>query len=616
MPRNYHRKPRIKSLAPPIARQSYPSTVIDIFNIAERELLTEETQVGEQLLNTLHLPQKAGSIKDSINLISDTGTTIVKTPTGKKSLCVLLDFGKVVYGELELSFEAESGGMINVTYGYEITDNHITQLSDDLYSDIIQYKKGDLNWKSPAKRLFRFLQLDFKKSVKPLKIRNIHVNEVMRQIKAVFKSNDENLNHLWDSAINAAELHIRETFYKNPLDTTPPQWWMVREMAKAAFILQSDCDILHDSISKLAAASKSRKLLPDSWSQPENIQSIDASILWLFSVLDYYVYSGNIESVRKSYKHVANILGLLDKYVSDNGLLKDVPFYSVLKKPSCKSGTYLTALNALYAQGLLAASVIANILGEEADSKSFFNKSEKIKEILNRSVVSHKTGVFYDGLCKGKVLSESSAAANALALMLGITDYYLRLSVIRNLTTKIYKPENTAFVDTMISEALYNADEHGCVLDLTLRRWSAIKSSASAVKYSFWLIITAKDIIGQIVGLKPTMDKNRFVLAPKLCNLKWIECSLQLPGGLAEVKCSQTHNLYLIDLVIPENTKIDVYIPLGAGTKIKADGKIITSQVVTLDSGKHEIKCTNPHVAAKKNLPSLPEPKKIHVLKY
>ena len=106
MPRIYHRKPRIKSLASPIARQSFPTTVIDIFNLAERELLTDEAEAGKQLLNAQHLPLKAGSIKDSINLVLDTGTTIVKTPTAKKSLCVLLDFGKVVYGEVELSFAA------------------------------------------------------------------------------------------------------------------------------------------------------------------------------------------------------------------------------------------------------------------------------------------------------------------------------------------------------------------------------------------------------------------------------------------------------------------------------------------------------------------------------
>jgi len=156
----------------------------------------------------------------------------------------------------------------------------------------------------------------------------------------------------------------------------------------------------------------------------------DFSLQYPLQILNYYRYSGDLETVRQLYPTVKGILEHFRKFARQDGLLYDVhdkwnlvdwpenlrdDYNAVIDK---KAEVYdcHNVLNAFYIGALKTANELCSIMGicESYDTKS-------IEKAFIKSFYNEKTGLF----CDNETLSHSALHSNVLPLFYDFAPEYM-----------------------------------------------------------------------------------------------------------------------------------------------------------------------------------------------
>ena len=295
---------------------------------------------------------------------------------------IVLDFGKEIIGYFDLNLEAPEGVVIDVACYEAIEDGKIHWSEGNLCSFRYTTRAGAQEFISRYRRGFRYASLVFRNVTQPVKINDIRVFLATYPDvrKGSFRCSDPVLNAIWETGAWTLRMCSEDTFTDCPLYE---QTYWVGDGRNEALVsypvwgptpLVKRCTLLPGQSFYRSELTESQ--VPSGW---QNI--IPAwSFLWVQMAEEYYLYSGDKETLEKNYPDVVKLLENCKKLCTDRGLFS-IDAWNFFDWAGMDTGSKTcTHNNIMLAETAHRAAKMAAYLGKNGRR----SKMECVPERVNR----------------------------------------------------------------------------------------------------------------------------------------------------------------------------------------------------------------------------------------
>jgi hypothetical protein len=583
----------------------FPKSIVGLYNSPDRtkEIAAEnlpELMAASELSNLT-----AGNVKHHEALLTLEGSAHIKTPRGDRGVAIILDFGREVFGNVEIGIGGSGTGTIDLGYSEVLEDGRVKPNRGDMKNaDRVILKKGRLDWQSFEPRAFRYLQIEFRRCSKTVALDYVRVNQTTYpvELKGDFECDDNLLNDIWSIGAYTARLCMEDTYIDCP-GWDRAQWWAdARVESRTAYYAFGDTALLAQGLRQIADTQDRNGAVMGVYPGGEDKLVPDFALYWVFSILDYYAFSDDAGLVRDLYPSVRRLMDWFARCTADNGLIADVPGWAFIDSADLDRRGTLTALNCLYYQALRVTGALAAILDKENDAQAYEEYARKLRLAINKYLYSSERGLYADRIVEGKLADDFSRQANILAALFDIPDHYQKATIIRWLLQGNAPEVASPFFMSHTLELLYSMDRHEDALEIMRKNWGAVVNAGEGTFPEFfnregsrcqgWASGPTRDLIAEYAGIKPVLGSHRFSVTPHEGNLKWARGTVDTRTGPLTVEWRSTPRVFTIDVQVPQGLKVDVYPPLPMHAKVSVDGKVKPSGLVTLGSGSHQIRVT------------------------
>jgi glycogen debranching enzyme len=310
-----------------------------------------------------------------------------------------------------------------------------------------------------------------------------------------------------------------------------------------AYYAFNDTALLANGLKQFARAQRKDGSIPGLYPAGEEKMVPDFALLWVFSVLDYYAFSGDAALVGELYPNVRRLLEWFLRNTDQDGLLCDVPGNVFIDWKEIDGKGNLTALNCLYYHALRVAAFVAEIAGRSSDVEEILAKAASLKSAIVRFLYNSDRGLYATSRVDGKLLDEFDPQTNILAALCDLTDQYQRAAIFRWVSDCPVNEIATPYFASFVLEALYLADRHEDALQYMTKRWQVMVADASEGATLWeeftsdgglcqgWSSAPVRDLIAEYVGIKPAMVSRRFSVTPHTAGLAWAKGSIATECG-------------------------------------------------------------------------------------
>ncbi len=586
-------------------RTILPAAIVAIGNTPDLEKETPITELPAIMAAAEIANLRAGQVKDESTLLTADGVAHIKTPRGGRGVAVLLDFGREVFGNVEIGIAGSGTGCIDLGYCEELVDGRIKpDAHETLCADRLILRKGALEWQSFQSRAFRFLQIEFRRCSKPIALQYVRVNQTTYPVQpaASFKCSDRLISEIWEAGAYTTELCMQDTFIDCPLRERAQWWSEARLLSRTAYYAFGDTALLAQGLRQFAASQDKDGAVLALYPSGVEMLAPDLSLLWVYSILDYYAFSDDAGLVEELYPVVEKLLSWFGRYIDQSGLLADVPGHLQVDHADLEREGAVTSLNCFYYQGLRVAAALAAISGKDEDAERYMSEAHNLKVALNKYLYVPRNGLFAECRVNGELVEKFSAQTNILAALFDITDQYQKAGIMRQIHTL---PElTTPYFASYYLEALYLLDRHDEALAYMRHTWGQmIKSGATTLWEDFFTrgclchgsaVAPTRDLIAEYVGIKPVAGSHRFVIIPHIGDLKWAQGSFGTQNGPLNVRWRVTRNGLEVAVEVPDDIRVDVYPPGPVGSSVTLNGKPTPTRFASVTQGIHTIRLTYP----------------------
>lgn len=541
--------------------QSYISPVRIVWQSENAEIINPERLLKEGL-------QQASLINDDVCILKN----------GKEKASVLLDFGKELHGglllvtgmpashkpvEVRIRFgESVSEAMANTGGETNATNDHAIRDWQVKLPWLGKLRIGDTG--------FRFVRIDLLNDDAELQLKEVSAISVMRDIPYLgsFKSNNDRLNKIWETGAYTVHLNMQEYLWDG-IKRDRLVW--VGDMHPEVMTILSvfgDNEVIPKSLDFIAGITP-----PDQWMN--GISSY--SMWWLLIQHEYYMYTGDIEYLKKYRNYIFDLLAKLETKIQDDGS-ENLDGNRFLDWPTSQDSEAIHAgLQSMMVMSFKAGTEMAEILGDKEKSAHYTSVVEKLKS--------------YELDLPGR---KSPGALMALA---GIMDAE---SVNEELLVKDGVKDISTFYGYYVLNAMASAGNYQGAMDFISEYWGGMLDLGAT---SFWedFNILWKENAGRIDEIVPegkidihatygdycyvkhrhslchgwasgpTAWLSHYVLgveimepgcktikiSPNLGTLEWVEGSYPTPMGTIRIRHEKTENGEIVsDITAPDGIKI------------------------------------------------------------
>ncbi len=583
-----------------------PESVFGPFNSAP---MPRETPVGEvpELTGSMELkPLKAGAA-EGFEVFAAGGGPIEfrSSPRDGRGVTLVLDFGRQVSGFVEMSIASEGSGVIDVAYGDRLEDGHVrSNLGGARFSDRMILTKCDSVWNSFDRRAFRYMQIEVRRLTKTACLRYVAVHEAQREVDpaGVFECDDEAVNRIWQAGVRTATLCTEDTFIPSPALTREPNWADLRILARAAYYGFGDTELFAQAVGDYADLITSRRL-----------ENPDLALLWMLSLIDLCEFTQDVE-VAVRYRDVAeSVIQRLRRFVGPGGLITGDVGELYLDRLTTGRGRTSSVLNSLYARGLQCLATVRSIAGDTQTTQELIDEAAEVKRVINRDLYSRRHGLYLSCLDEADPEEYFSKLGNAVVAFCDVPEFYEKSAIVRLVAAPDHPDEEplSPLAASFIVEAMCAQDRREEALELIRSKWNILLTHSETLGGSFdgsstlirgYACSVVRDLVAEIVGIKPTLSAGRYTVSPQLGGLKWVRGSVATPSGKLTVEHKTSRFGTVTTVRVPKGTVVDYYIAAGGEIDINVDGRDTDSRSHTLEAGSHQIKVAEAKAARTRSL--------------
>ena len=600
-----------------------PESVVGVFNSPARDKDVAPSELANLIASSPLSELVLGSVSNPEALLHKRGSMWVRTPRGNVGVVVILDFGREVFGELEIGISRCSRGYIDVAYSEVLEEGRVQpDRGGACYVDRIVLSKGPIAWQGFEPRAFRYVQLEFRWLGRGAAIEYVRVNRVgypVRQV-ATFGCSDSILNTIWRTSSYTTQLCMEDSFIASPSFDRMLNWTDVHVQARAAYYAFGDTMLLAKALRDVAESQATDgRLTGISRSNPGK-EPGDLMLLWVISVLDYYAFSGDLTLVRELYPRVRRLMKWFDKFVGSDGLVENMPV-GLMPGGSAANGCPVeqsTALNALFCHALQVAGALADLFGNRSDAEHFNSRAHELKLAINKVFYVPEKAMYASGRVQGKLVEEYDLLANVFAALFDIADHYRKSAILRKISSTALSSVETPVEACYLLYGLYAHEMHDVALDLIREKWGdMLQHGATTFWERFdglcprcrgWSVCPTSDLIAEYVGIKASLATSRFSIVPHVADLKWARGSVSTPSGPLAVEWRANKTRLTVRVDVPIGVKADVCVPADLNSQVVLDGKPQAGKFMTIGAGTHVIVVTAPRRTSQSKIPKGQEP--------
>jgi alpha-L-rhamnosidase len=406
----------------------------------------------------------------------------LKDPTfdGVYDPCLLLDFGRVITGTIELDVEGPEGAGIDLGMAERLIDGQFNNAIEGQFAARYTLKAGRQTWRTFTWRGFRYLKLRVRECFEPMCLHAVRAIETTYpyEERGAFHSTDEQLNRVFEISRRTLRLCSHESFVDTPW-REQSQWLgdVSAVTIPAVYACFGDTALAEKFLRQSAATRRPDGLLQNVTNRsgtPGAWVISDYSFWWIMAAWHHYLYTGRRDYLETLYLAVLSIVDACAARLNSRGLLGPlqgwivyVEWADVDKRGEC------AAYNALFAGALDAAAEIAAALGHNAEAARFGGLAAGVRAGFTDRFFDEARGVFADANLDGRLSDKASEHGNMAAIAFGLCDEARAASIIRRIYEdhSVKVTEAQPFFTSVVLRALDKAGRFDLALQLIRERW-------------------------------------------------------------------------------------------------------------------------------------------------
>ena len=405
-------------------------------------------------------PVEYSEITDSENLLKSKGTAVFKSSSnhmdkifdGYYNPSIVLDFGKVITAGIKLELTAEGGQIIDIGYAERLIDGEFNNTIEGSFADRYITRDGVQTFESYAWKGFRYVKLLFRRCFSGITLVNVKAAATMYPYdeRGKFTSSDMMLDSVFEMCRYTVKLCSNENIVDTPFREQGQ--WLGDPAAVtngAIFSCFGDTKLVKKYILQSAQAQMPTGLLTNrtnlfNFDWQRTIP--DFSLWWVLAVWDYYMYSGDEDTLQKVYPAILKIIDAFIPYIDENGLICNMPYWVFIDWADIERAGECCALNAIYYGALEALLKIAAVRGDSFAIGKYRGIKGGIKESFTERFFNHDIGLFSDANVDGKLSEKISEQSNVAAVYF-VLDTSEDEKIIKRIIENLFIYKKTDYVE-------------------------------------------------------------------------------------------------------------------------------------------------------------------------
>jgi alpha-L-rhamnosidase len=345
--------------------------------------------------------------------------------SGKQNTAQVLifDFGEVIQGRPILEIEGEKGAIVDIMcapYMVENIFNH--KIIDSDFRDRIILSGDRDQWESTYLKPCRYLAVAIRNTTKSTKLYSCGI----RNMEYPFKE---------QGSVDISEAPWIKTYWKASektisvctTDGYTDNYREKRQYAQTGYYAAlgnywtfGDYALQRRYLIQVAQEQNANGIMPAyaPLAGKDYMIILDSNCLWIRSLYNYLLYSGDYETVTTLIPYAKRLMELLQVYTDKNMLINNPPYPYWLDHANLDRRGANMVLNAHYLGALRDFAQILTWMNME-DSTIYSQLAGKLEFSL-KSFWNEEKQLFSDALVDGELSSSFSEHANAMALACGI----------------------------------------------------------------------------------------------------------------------------------------------------------------------------------------------------
>lgn len=582
----------------------FPTAIVSLNNLPDQAQNVKPSDFADFMANEELKPLENGKVsKPERLLIEKDDATIIYVPTSE-GISIVLDFGREVFGCLDIAISRANDGTIDIGYSEALEDGRVMPNKGDIkYTDRLILRKSKQAWCSFEPRAFRYLQLDFRNCSKPISLNHVFVRESTYPVewKGDFECSDELLNQIWKTGAETARLCMEDTYIDSPWRERAQWWDNVSVAAKVAYYAFGDNTLFAQALKHIAQSQRRDGAVFALYPSSADDQFPDFGARWVMSVWDYYIQSGDKRLLTTLYPAVVRWLRWIEKYIDDEGLLNNVEGNTFIDWAEIDRRGAIVALNCLCLGALRATARMAQALHKNDEAENWEKAALSLKGAIDRHFWSAKRGLYADAIVEGKLQEHFSKQSNVLAALHNIPDHYQKSSIFRKvLTDDSLQPIDTPQFMSILVEALCTSGEYADALNLIRNEWGPMISEGAT---TFWEFFTQEGSLcyaastaptyqlqAHFLGIMPTEDTRVVHIEPHPAGLEWAKGAVYTSLGIVAVEWNAGRKSFAMVVEVPKGMQAEIVAPKnGTFTRVLVNNRDVHEAKVKVGPGIHRI---------------------------
>lgn len=372
--------------------------------------------------------------------VGNSKSLVIPSTDLPKSWLLLFDFGEVLNGMPKLDIEGAVGTSIDILCAPFLVDDQFThQVVDSDYLDRIVLSGGRDVWEATYFKPARYMGIVVHGGSEPVRLHYAgihHLEYPFEEIGKIHSSDAPWVQQYFDASAKTIQVCTTDGFTDNYRER--------RQYAQTGYYaamgnywIFGDIALQRRYLIQTAQEQEANGIMP-AYAPPASndyMVIMDSNCLWIRSLRNYLLYSGDYKTVNELLPAASRLMGLLSSYTNSLGMIDNPPYaYWLDHALNDRRGANFN-LNGHFLGALEDYAQVLEWL-DEPNAKIYKERANLLRESLQRHLWDEKRGLFADALIDGSRSEMFSEHANAMALALNIAADRQAASIVRQLLQK------------------------------------------------------------------------------------------------------------------------------------------------------------------------------------
>ncbi|MBK1875474.1 alpha-L-rhamnosidase N-terminal domain-containing protein [Pelagicoccus mobilis] len=343
---------------------------------------------------------------------------------GGDGVFLLYDFGEVVNGLPYFEIEGAEGVVVDVLCSPFVVDGTFTSnVIDSLLHDRVTLSGGDDNWRSAYFKPTRYLGLRVSGGSRPVVLKEVGVHQISYPFskKGGFHVPESPwLEAAWHATLKTLDVCTTDAFTDNYRERR--QYVQTTYYAALGnYWSFADYALVRRCLFQAAQEQVASGLMPAYAPQhgDDFMVILDSNTAWIRLLHDYFLYSGDKDSVLELLPAARRLMSFFAIYVDERGLLDRPSFSYWIDHSNLDRRGANFCINAHYLGALEDFAELLTWLGDESGAE-FSGKADVLRDSLRGLFWNEDRGLFCDAVMGEEQSLMFSEHANGMALALGV----------------------------------------------------------------------------------------------------------------------------------------------------------------------------------------------------